>query len=66
MTFVDLEPAARRMSALVSGAGHDLLGAPTPCRDYTLGALLDHIDRFTLGSRRRRRRRPTWRRRRTR
>jgi uncharacterized protein (TIGR03086 family) len=48
MTFVDLQPTARRMSELVSRVDADL-DAPTPCGDYTLGALLDHIDRFTLG-----------------
>jgi uncharacterized protein (TIGR03086 family) len=39
----DLEPAARRMAALVEAVPDDALGRPTPCEDYTVGDLLDHI-----------------------
>ncbi len=48
MTFVDLEPAARQMAELMSDIPDDSLDAPTPCRDYTLGDLLDHVDRLVL------------------
>ena len=43
MTPVNLEPAARRMGDLVSGVSDDLLDAPTPCPEYTLGDLVEHV-----------------------
>jgi uncharacterized protein (TIGR03086 family) len=43
MTPVNLEPAARRMGDLVSGVSDDLLDAPTPCPEYTLGDLVEHL-----------------------
>ena len=43
MSPVDLEPAARRMGDLVSGVPDDLLDAPTPCPEYTLGDLVEHV-----------------------
>ena len=48
MTFVDLEPATRRMAELISGVGDDLLDRPTPCPAYTLGDLLDHVGGLAL------------------
>jgi uncharacterized protein (TIGR03086 family) len=41
--LVDLEPAARRLADLVAAVPDDLLQAPTPCPDYALGDLLEHI-----------------------
>jgi uncharacterized protein (TIGR03086 family) len=46
MAFVDLEPAAERMAALIRHTPADALDAPTPCPDYALGDLLDHVDGF--------------------
>lgn len=40
---VDLEPAARRMARLIEGTPDDALARPTPCTDYTVADLLDHI-----------------------
>ena len=40
---VDLGPAARRMADLVATLPADALGRPTPCEDYTVGDLLDHV-----------------------
>lgn len=48
MTFVDLEPATRRMADLVSGVPDELLDRPTPCPAYTLGDLLDHVGGLSL------------------
>ena len=48
MTFVDLEPATRRMSDLISGVPDELLDAPTPCPDYSLGDLVEHIGGLAL------------------
>ncbi|HEY3140863.1 MAG TPA: TIGR03086 family metal-binding protein [Acidimicrobiales bacterium] len=48
MTIVNLEPATRHMADLVAGVGDDLLDRPTPCLEYTLGDLLDHIGGLAL------------------
>ncbi len=48
MTFVDLEPATRRMAKLILGISDELLGRPTPCPAYTLGDLVDHVSGLTL------------------
>jgi uncharacterized protein (TIGR03086 family) len=39
----DLLPTARRLGALVESVDDRQLNAPTPCPDYTVGDLLDHI-----------------------
>lgn len=46
---VDLTPAARRMAELLTGVADDQLQAPTPCRAFTLGDLVDHVDGLSLG-----------------
>jgi uncharacterized protein (TIGR03086 family) len=48
METLDLEPAAQRMADLISGIGDDQLDRPTPCPDYTLGDLLDHVGGLAL------------------
>ncbi len=39
----DLLPTTRRLGALVAEVDDAQLDAPTPCPDYTVGDLLDHI-----------------------
>jgi len=39
----DLEPAAKNLATLVIGVADDQLELPTPCPDYCVGDLLDHI-----------------------
>jgi uncharacterized protein (TIGR03086 family) len=39
----DLLPTTRRLGALVAAVDDGPLGAPTPCPEYTVGDLLDHI-----------------------
>src|SRR6266849_3394556 len=39
----DLNPATRMLASLVAKVGDAQLGAPTPCPEYTVGDLLDHI-----------------------
>jgi uncharacterized protein (TIGR03086 family) len=46
---VDLEPAAQRLAHLVSTVPDELLDAPTPCPDYRLSDLLDHIGGLARG-----------------
>ena len=48
MTYVDLEPATRRMAAVVSGVPEKRLEGPTPCPAYTVGDLIDHVGGLTL------------------
>jgi uncharacterized protein (TIGR03086 family) len=43
----DLGPAARELARLVSAVRDDQLGDPTPCAEYTLADLLDHVLGFT-------------------
>jgi uncharacterized protein (TIGR03086 family) len=43
VTRVDLTPAAQRLGDLVSDVDDDMLDAPTPCPDYTVGDLVDHV-----------------------
>jgi uncharacterized protein (TIGR03086 family) len=52
---VDLEPATRRMAALIDEVPEGLLERPTPCPAYALGDLLEHIGglaiAFTMAAR---------------
>ncbi len=43
MSTVDLGPAAERLSDLVAGVDDNQLTAPTPCPEYTLGDLIEHV-----------------------
>jgi uncharacterized protein (TIGR03086 family) len=51
MTTIDLEPAAHRLGALVAAVPDDALDRPTPCPDYCLGDLLEHVGGFALAFR---------------
>src|SRR4051794_36451193 len=42
-TQLDLRPAADRMAGLVQHISDDDLAKPTPCENYTVGDLLDHV-----------------------
>ncbi len=44
--MIDLTPATRQLTHLLSGVTDDQLTARTPCEEYTLGDLIDHIDNF--------------------
>ena len=46
---IDMHPGANRLAALVQAVPDDALNHPTPCRDYTVGDLLDHISGFAVG-----------------
>ena len=45
---IDLRPTAARVAAIVAGVRSDQLDLPTPCPDYTVGDLLDHVDGLSL------------------
>lgn len=44
----DFMPATSRMAELIAGVPDDSLDAPTPCSDYSVGDLLDHIGSLTV------------------
>jgi uncharacterized protein (TIGR03086 family) len=46
---IDMHPGADRLAALVRTVPDDALSRPTPCSDYTVGDLLDHISGFAVG-----------------
>ena len=48
MTQLDLGPAALRLAELVYNVPDDVLDQPTPCPDYTLGDLVDHVGGLSL------------------
>ncbi len=45
---LDLHPAAYRMAELVRNVRDDQLEVTTPCPEYSLGDLLDHVDGLSL------------------
>ncbi|MFC8533100.1 TIGR03086 family metal-binding protein [Streptomyces sp. NPDC057249] len=48
---LDLEPAARRITASLDAVDDGALGAATPCPDMTVGALLAHIEGLAVAFR---------------
>ena len=54
MDTPDLRPATDRMAGLLAAIRDDQLDLPTPCPDYALGDLVDHIvgltEAFTLAA----------------
>ena len=55
MSPLDLRPAVRATADVVAGVTDDQLSGPTPCPDYTVADLLDHIGglsvAFTMAAR---------------
>ena len=45
---IDLQPAAQRMAQLVRNVSQEQLAVPTPCPEYTLGDLLEHVAGLSL------------------
>lgn len=45
---LDLGPAAREVTRLLDGVSDKQLASPTPCEDYSVGALLDHLMGLSL------------------
>jgi len=48
---LDLEPAARRITAQLDGVDDAALGAATPCPGVTVGALLAHVEGLAVAFR---------------
>ena len=49
--MLDLEPATATMTSLVRGVRDDQLASSTPCREATVGDLLDHVEQLSLAFR---------------
>lgn len=48
--MIDLKPACEQMIELVSGTTNEQLAGPTPCTEYTVGDLIDHVDLVVQGA----------------
>ncbi|MHA6794360.1 TIGR03086 family metal-binding protein [Pseudonocardia bannensis] len=47
-TILDLDPPAGQLIRLLDGVRDDRMTAPTPCAEYTVGDLLDHLMNVTV------------------
>lgn len=48
MQITDLGPANTRLCSLITSVADTDLARPTPCTEYTVGDLLDHIAGITI------------------
>ena len=48
--MIDLKPACDQMIEVVSGIAKEQLSGPTPCTEYTVGDLIDHVDLVAQGA----------------
>ena len=48
--MIDLKPACDRMIKALVGVADDQLASPTPCSEYTVGDLIDHVDLVSRGA----------------
>jgi uncharacterized protein (TIGR03086 family) len=49
--MIDLHPAAHRLAAVVTAITDDALTGPTPCPEYTVGDLVEHVAGLSLAFR---------------
>lgn len=47
--MIDLRPACRRVTHVLAGVTNDQLAHPTPCSDYTVGDLINHVSDVSQG-----------------
>ena len=48
--MIDLKPACHRMVEVLRGVSDDQLTSASPCREYTVGDLIDHVDQVSRGA----------------
>jgi uncharacterized protein (TIGR03086 family) len=48
--LIDLNPACGRMIEVLAGVTDAQLDSATPCTDYTVGDLIDHVDQVSRGA----------------
>jgi uncharacterized protein (TIGR03086 family) len=47
--MIDLRPACHRMAEVVAGIGDDRIDGPTPCSEYTVAGVVQHVDAVSQG-----------------
>jgi uncharacterized protein (TIGR03086 family) len=47
---IDLKPACHEMNKLLAGLTDDQLASSSPCTEYTVGDLVDHVDLVSRGA----------------
>jgi uncharacterized protein (TIGR03086 family) len=47
---IDLKPACHQMIEVLAGVTDVQLASSSPCTDYTVGDLIDHVDRVSQGA----------------
>jgi len=47
---IDLKPACHRMIEVLAGVTDDQLTSSSPCTEYTIGDLIDHVDQVSRGA----------------
>jgi uncharacterized protein (TIGR03086 family) len=47
---IDLKPACQRMIEVLAGVADDQLTNSSPCTEYTVGDLIDHVDQVSRGA----------------
>jgi hypothetical protein len=47
---IDLKPACHRMIEVLAGVAGDQLTSSSPCAEYTVGDLIDHVDQVSRGA----------------
>ncbi|WP_158883294.1 TIGR03086 family metal-binding protein [Amycolatopsis anabasis] len=47
--MIDLKPACQRMIDVLDGIADERLTGPTPCTEYTVGDLIDHVGEAARG-----------------
>jgi uncharacterized protein (TIGR03086 family) len=48
--MIDLRPACSGMVDVLAGITDDQLADPTPCANYTVGDIVDHVDQVSRGA----------------
>ncbi len=48
--MIDLNPACEAMVDVLAGVADDRLTSPSPCTEYTVGDLIDHVDLVAQGA----------------
>ncbi len=48
--MIDLKPACHRMIEVLAGVTGDQLTSSSPCAEYTVGDLIDHVDQVSRGA----------------
>ena len=45
---IDMRPAARRLAGVLAGISDEQLRLPTPCPEFLVGDVIDHVGMFAV------------------